>query len=345
MKKILLSALLLVVIVSFAIAQQRKGRMIAVGFYNVENFFHPTNDSLKNDDDFTPDGTYHYSFDIYRQKLDNIAKVIQELATDVTPDGAALVGIAEIENDSVLTDLVNHPKLKSRNYKFVWFPTPDVRGISTAFLYNPKYFTLIDAKPYRVPLETVGQPRPTRNVLYVTGILAGNDTIHVTVNHWPSRSGGVAETNPFRELAATVNKQIADSLMAYNPATKMIIMGDLNDNPVDPSIRKVLKAQADTAKVELTGIYNPWIRLFKKGIGTEMFDGQWNLLDQIMLTGGFLKNTNNKWAYLTNRIFRKDFLINQAPEENGHPHRSFTVDRVWDNGYSDHLPVIVYLIQ
>jgi len=345
MNKILLAAFSLFAVASIASAQQRKGRVIAVGFYNVENFFHPTNDTAKKDEDFTPEGTYHYTFEVYRQKLDNMAKVISELATDVTPDGAAIVGIAEIENDSVLTDLINHPMLKPRNYQFVWFPTPDVRGISTALLYNPKYFTFLNARPYRVPLETVGQPRPTRNVLYVTGLLPGGDTVHVTVNHWPSRSGGVAETNPFRELAASINKKIADSLMAINPGAKMMIMGDLNDNPVDPSIKKVLKAQGDTSKVGLSGIYNPWLKLFKRDIGTEIFDGQWNLLDQIMLTGGFLKNPNGKWAYLTNRIFRKDYLINQAAGENGHPHRSFTIDRVWDNGYSDHLPVIVYLIQ
>jgi len=327
------------------VTAQEKRRVLAIGFYNVENLFHPSDDSTKADEDFTPEGSYHYTYDVYNQKLNNVATVFEQLGTDVTPLGAAIIGIAEIESDKVLNDLVQQPKIKQRNYKYVWFPTPDVRGISTALLYNPSLFRVLDARPIKVPLETLGQTRPTRNILYVHGVLAGNDTIHIMVNHWPSRGGGVAETSPYRELAASVDKQISDSLMAINPDSKIVIMGDLNDNPVDPSVKKVLKAQADTTDLALTDIYNPWINIYKKGTGTEVYDNQWNLLDQIMLSGAFLKNNNSKWRFFRNRIFRKDFLMHESGEEKGYPHRSFTADRVWDNGFSDHFPVIVYLVQ
>ena len=153
---------------------QKKEKILAIGFYNVENFFHPENDTAKLDEDFTPTGAYHYSNEVYLQKLHNIATVFKQLGTDVTPVGAAIIGIAEIENDKVLNDLVQQPEIRNRKYQWVWHPTADVRGISTALLYNPKYFQLLSSKPFHVPLELVGQKRPTRDVLYVKGILTGD---------------------------------------------------------------------------------------------------------------------------------------------------------------------------
>ncbi|MBL0355831.1 MAG: endonuclease [Chitinophagaceae bacterium] len=343
MGKFFLTAAILLSVV-FVDAQSKR-RVMAVGFYNLENLFHPTDDTTKNDEDFTPEGSYHYTYQVYQERLRNMANVLGQLATDVTPAGAALIGIAEVENDKVLSDLVQQPQIKERNYQYVWFPTPDVCGISTALLYNPRYFRLISAKPVKVPLETVGQSRPTRNILFVEGVLAGNDTVYVMVNHWPSRSGGVSETMPYRELAASVCRQLTDSLMTINPDTKVLIMGDLNDNPNDASIRKVMNAKADTTGLVLSDIYNPWINVFKKGSGTEVFDDQWNLFDQIMLSAPFLKNNNEKWRYHSSRIFRRDFLLHESGNEKGYPHRAFTIDHVWDNGYSDHLPVVIFFVQ
>lgn len=344
MKRVVLTSIFICICVFYTNAQSKR-RVIAIGFYNLENLFHPSNDPVKNDDDFTPDGSYHYTDKVYKERLSNMANVLSQMATDVTPLGAAVIGIAEVENDLVLADLVQQEQLKNRNYQYVWFPTPDVRGISTALLYNPKLFRVLSAKPVLVPLEQVGQPRPTRNVLYVEGILAGEDTIALTVNHWPSRSGGVAETTPYRELAASVNRKLADSLMAINPNSKLIVMGDLNDNPNDGSIKKIMGAKADTTDIKPTDIFNPWINIFKKGSGTEVFDNQWNLFDQIIISGAFITNNNQKWKYHSSRIFRKDFILHQSGEEKGFPHRAFSIERVWDNGYSDHLPTIIYLVQ
>ena len=324
---------------------QKKYKVLAVGFYNVENFFHPSNDTTKNDEDFTPNGDYHYTDEVYHQKMHNIAKVLSKIGTDVTPDGAAIIGIAEIESDLVIKDLLNEPEMKARGYKYVWYPTPDVRGISTAFLYNPKYFQLISSQPLYVDLTKVGQTRPTRNVLYMKGVFAGNDTVHIMVNHWPSKSGGEAETMPHRGVAAGVDKRIVDSLMVIDPNTKIVIMGDLNDNPTDASVLKVLKAKADTTGITSSDIFNPWIKIFKSGRGTEIFQGQWNLLDQIMISGAFIKNDNHKWKYLHPQIFKKDFLMHTSGPEQGYPHRSFTIDRTWDDGFSDHFPTLVYLVQ
>ncbi|MES2850703.1 MAG: hypothetical protein V4685_16710 [Bacteroidota bacterium] len=344
MNRVLLAVVVICMCFTSAFAQSKK-RVLGIGFYNLENLFHPTDDTTKNDEDFTPDGSYHYTEQVYKERLSNMANVLSQMGKDVTPLGAAVIGIAEVENDLVLADLVQQPTLKDRDYQYVWFPTPDVRGISTALLYNPKLFKLISAKPVRVPLELVNQKRPTRNVLYVEGVLAGNDTVIITVNHWPSRSGGEAETRPYRDMAASVNRKLVDSLLAINPNSKIMVMGDLNDNPTDGSIKKVMLAKADTTNIKSSDIYNPWISIFKKGIGTEVFDNKWNLFDQIMMSGSFITNTNEKWKYHSSRIFRKDFILHQSGDESTYPHRAFSIERVWDNGYSDHLPVMVYLVQ
>lgn len=319
-------------------------KVIAVGFYNVENFFDTIHDPNKHDEDFTPTGPYHNTAQVYTEKLHNIATVFEQMGKEKTPDGPALIGMAEVENDRVLKDLVTQPEIKSRNYQYAWFYTPDERGISVALLYNPKYLKVLSSRPYHVPLETLGQSRPTRDILYVYGVLAG-DTVHILVNHWPSKSGGEAATAPGRLCAAGVDKRIIDSLHKVNPDTKILVMGDLNDNPNSDGVIKVLEAKAEKKETGLTDIYNPWINVYKKGMGTENYRGEWNLIDQIMLSGSFIKNNNDKWGFYSAEIFNKPFLINKMGKDKGLPHRSYTISQLWDNGYSDHFPVLVYLVE
>jgi len=317
-------------------AQQHK--VIAIGFYNVENFFDTIDDPTKDDIENTPTPA------IYAEKLTNMASVFQKMGTDVTPDGPAVIGIAEIENDNVLKAVTAQPEIKSRGYKYVWFPTPDVRGISTALLYNPRMFRLLGAQSVRVPLETLGQSRPTRDILHAYGILAG-DTVHFLVNHWPSKSGGEARSAPGRRLAAQVGKHIIDSLQQANPNAKILLMGDLNDNPTSEGVIEVLKAKAKKEGLASTDIYNPWIDMYKSGIGTESYQGEWNLIDQIMITGAFVNNPNNKWKYYKHQIFNKEFLTNRLGKDKGLPKRSYTINHVWNDGYSDHFPVLMYFIE
>lgn len=336
LKKILLSGSFLLLFIN---AQaQKEYRVIALGFYNCENFFDTIHDPNKKDQETTPTPKD------YIQKQHNIASVIAALGKEVTPDGPAIVGLAEVENDNVLKDLIAQPELKDRHYKYEWYYTPDERGISTAMLYNPKYLTVIKSEPVHVATESLPGKRPTRDVLHVYGILAG-DTVHILVNHWPSKYGGEAASAPGRRLAATVVKRIADSLLNINHETKIVIMGDLNDNPTSEGVVDILNAKAEKNRTELDGIYNPWINMYKKGMGTENYRGEWNLIDQIMVSGAFLKNDNNKWAYYNAEIFNKDFLINHLGSNKGLPHRSYTITHVWDNGYSDHFPVLVYLVE
>ncbi len=341
MRKNLL-ALLSLLVCAPVWAQKTQYKVLAIGSYNCENLFDTEDDPDKKDEDFTPGGAFSYTPAIYQQKLHNIATVIAEMGSDVTPDGPAVLGLVEIENDKVLTDLCTQPEIAGRHYKHVWFPTSDERGISTALLYNPKYFTLLQARPLKVPLESIGQSRPTRDILYVTGLLSG-DTMHILVNHWPSKSGG-STSEQGRRLAAQVCKTLADSLNAATTAPKILLMGDLNDNPDCYGVRKILEAQPKKDKLKKGAIYNPWMSMHKKGMGTENYQGDWHMLDQIMLSEALISNENDKWKYYDARIFNKDFLINKLGKSKGLPHRSFTIAHVWDNGYSDHFPVLVYLI-
>ena len=317
---------------------QKEYKVIAIGFYNCENFFDTLHDPNKKDEETTPTPKD------YLQKQHNIATVIEKLGTDLTPDGAAMVGLAEVENDNVLKDLVAQPELKKRHYSYEWFYTPDERGISTALLYNPKYLKVLSSRPLHVATESLPGKRPTRDILYVYGVLSG-DTVHILVNHWPSKSGGEAASAPGRRLAASVAKKQVDSILNKDVDAKILIMGDLNDNPTSEGVVKILNAKAEKKDVELNGIYNPWINMYKKGLGTESYMHEWNLIDQIMVSGSFLTNNNKKWKFYNAEIFNKDFLPYHIGYNKGLPHRSYTAAHVWDDGYSDHFPVLIYLIE
>ena len=343
------SVLLFIIFFSFiasSFAQKKKTYQVsAIAFYNFENLFDYIDDPKNwGDNEFLPNGPYHYTKEIYEEKLHNLATVIKQLGTDVTPDGPALIGTAEIENDKVLQDLTDQPEIVNRHYKFVHFESPDSRGIDVAMLYNSKYFHVLSARALKTDISKFGEKGGrTRDVLYVYGILAG-DTVHVFVNHWPSRRGGEAASAPLRAIAAGVSKRVIDSLMLINPATKVIVMGDLNDDPVNESVSKVLGASGEKSHVTMTGLYNPFVSFYKNGIGSLGYNDSWNLFDQIMVSGAFLRSTNSNWRFYKAEVFNKDFLKNKFGQYKGYPHRSFDGNN-WINGYSDHFPTLVYLVK
>lgn len=314
------------------------GDRVAVAFYNCENFFDTVHNPAKEDEEFTPDGKYHYTQRIYEQKLHNIATVIQSMGG---PDGPAIMGMAEVENNTVLNDLIRQPELEKRNYKYEWFDGPDPRGINVALLYNPKYFRVLKAEPLHVDLSGVSGKSVTRDVLHVYGILKG-DTVDVFVNHWPSRRGGEDESGPKRAIAAKVDKDAIDRVMNRNPNAEVIVMGDLNDNPTDNSVANILGAKGKPGEGSASGLYDPFTDIYATGTGTEEYRHSWNLFDQVIISGSFLRNDNHKLHYVKAEIYKPDFIIDHYKGHEGEPHRSF-VGPHWINGYSDHFPVILYL--
>lgn len=313
---------ILLFVLTSCTAQDNK-KTCAVAFYNVENLFDTEDDPATNDEEFTPKGAYRYTKKVYEQKLHNIATVINQL-------DAAIVGLAEIENATVLRDLIAQPELGNDNYEYVWYNSPDPRGIDVALLYNPALFKPLRTKA--VPVRMKGMA--TRDVLLVSGVLQG-DTVHVLVNHWPSRGEGLQESTPKRMAAAKVNRTITDSLSQRNRNAKIIIMGDMNDNPKDESITNVLGAKADK-----TGqLYNPWTAIHNSGKGTSVYHRKWDHFDQVIISTAFTKKSG--WYYDKAEIFDEDFILNKGFED-AYPLRSFK-GKNWNNGYSDHLPVILHL--
>ncbi|MCW3078080.1 MAG: Endonuclease [Bacteroidetes bacterium] len=340
MKKIIL----LLLIVASHLSQGQKLHkdknyyLAAIGFWNVENLYDTLNDQWKNDEDFTPGGTNAWNGPRYRTKIEHLADVISQMATDVTPDGLAILGLCEIENKSVVQDLVNSPKLKKRNYKIVHIEGPDARGVDPSFIYNPLYFKVGKTTSYHVTLVT-DSARRTRDILVVSGSFAG-DPVTVLVNHWPSRRGGELASRPNRNAAAKMAKHISDSITTANPKAKIIIMGDLNDDPTNVCVKEVIGTYGDEKSPVVGKFFNPMEKPFKDGIGTLAWQDSWNLFDQIILNKPWMEGNFDTWQYHNVRIFNKEFLKSDFGNFKGYPFRTYS-GGAYTAGYSDHFPVFI----
>lgn len=341
MKNIITVLFLLLSINTFA---QKNVEAAVIGFYNLENLFDTINDPLKNDEDFLPNGSYKYNSHVYNEKLFLLSGVLSEIGTEITPDGAALIGVAEIENKSVLEELVKQKSIAHRKYEIVHYESPDYRGIDVALLYNPKYFTVVESSSLFVPMpDRDGKPSYTRDVLYVKGMFLGEE-MHVFVNHWPSRRGGEAKSSPLRELAASVARKKIDEVLAINPKAKIVLMGDLNDDPVNNSIKKIVGAKASIETVKPGEFFNPFYTMYKNGIGTLAYNDAWNLFDQIVVSEGLVNKTETGFKFYKAKIFKKPEMITTEGKFKGYPKRTYSFG-TYIAGYSDHFPTYIVLIR
>ena len=323
-----------------ATAQQAK---IAIGgFYNIENMYDTLDAPDVQDEEFLPNSAKGYATAAYQTKLNHIAGVIADIGIDVSPDGIAFMGLSEVENRHVIEDLIHQPALVNRKYEIVHYDSPDLRGVDVAFIYQPKYFTVLQSKTINVDLKPFGGNRPTRDILWVTGLLDG-DTINILVNHWPSRRGGEETTRPLRNAAAGICKALSDSLTNINPMTKIIIMGDLNDDPNNDSVAKVIGAKPKAEQVKERGFFNPMWSLYKKGIGSLAWGDAWNLFDQTIISHGLL-NDPKGYHYHKVNIYNRPYLLQKEGAFKGYPYR-FWIGDSYAGGYSDHLPVYIFLVK
>lgn len=327
-------------------AQEKKFSVYAIGFYNLENLFDTCHDAGKNDYEYLPDGRNKWSGLKYTHKLRNMSRVLSEMGTDKLPGvGCAAIGVSEVENAKCLTDLCNQEPLKARNFQFCHIEGPDQRGVDCGLLYNPSLFTVRNVKlvpyVYDLPKDSM---RATRGFLVVSGTMA-NEHVTIIVNHLPSRGA----SSYYRELGGKQIRVVKDSLIKEDPNVKLFIMGDMNDDPKDPSMSVALgaKRKIEQAK-EQTDLYNPWWDIHASGTGTLMYDGAWNLFDQIILSNSLL-NQKGQRDYSTLKfwqpqIFRRDYLFQQEGKYKGNTLRTHA-GGVWLDGYSDHLPTLVYLVK
>lgn len=342
--KIIISFLACVFACSFSFAQGGDYQLGCVGFYNLENLFDPADDPEILDEEFTPNGSKNYTQVVYESKLKNLAKVISQVAKEDSPDGLSVLGVCEIENRKVLEDLVADSQIKNRNYQIVHFQSPDFRGIDCALLYNPKYFKVKDSKALPVLLKMPdGEERTTRDILWVYGDYLG-EPMHFFVNHWPSRRGGEEASAPHRANAAGVARAFIDSLQSVDPNAKIMLMGDLNDDPISPSVALVMKAKQNLKDVDATDFYNPWHAYYKKGIGTLAYRDAWNLFDQVIVSKPFTDKKQDGFFLHKPVIFSRDYLIQKSGRYKGYPFRTYDFN-IFMNGYSDHFPVYVVLLR
>lgn len=326
-------------------AAQRSVKSLRVMFYNFENLFDPENDSLTNDEEFTPGGARYYTKTKMYQKINNIARVVLALGEGNLP---AIVGACEIENRNVLDKLVRYSPLRNFHYGVVHYESPDPRGIDVGLLYRRDLFIPLYSRPIPVTFDSAGLQR-TRDILYVKGTLPGGDTLHCFVNHWPSRYGGVQATIIRRRQAARVLKRVTDSICAARPGAMFVVMGDLNDDPDDPSVRDDLQARflKEISTMAACDYVNLMWECMKPGAeGTLKHQNHWNVFDQLMVPA-VMVNGESRWQVkeAAAKAFRGDFLF--EPDETWGGRKLFRtyVGFKYTGGYSDHLPVYLDLIR
>lgn len=345
MKKFFLTAILSLLVVMGASAQNKDNKqflVFGVGFYNLENLFDTINNNGKYDLEFSPQGSRQWNGEKYWSKINNLAYCISQMTTQTTPMGPAILGVSEIENRSVLEDLVKAEPIKKWMLQVVHHDSPDRRGVDVGLLYNPRMFKVLDVTNHTLVIPSNPNFR-TRDQMCVTGILGG-DTLSVIVNHWPSRLGGQEQSSYLREAAASLSKHIADSLWAIRPNQGVIVMGDLNDDPQDKSCAVALGAVKEMKKATVHGFFNPWWKMLDKGIGTLAYKGQWNLFDQIIVSGTLLEQNSDGLRYWKCQVNNFDFLKGDTGNRQGYPLRTYS-GGVFLNGYSDHFPTEIFLIK
>lgn len=323
-----------------AVAQGKRMRVYGVMFYNLENLFDSINNNGKYDFEFSPEGKNRWDGKRYKQKIHNMAYAISRLDSKTTPNGPAIIGVSEVENKSVLLDLVADPQIAERNYQVIHHDSPDRRGIDVSLLYNPKMFRPLRVSNHVLKIDSMPWFR-TRDQMCVVGLLGGK-RVAVIVNHWPSRRGGTEQSAYLRKAAAELTRQVSDSLLSIDPNIGIIVMGDLNDSPYDKSLVEVLEARKNIDETKPGQFFNPFWKLLDKGIGSYIYRGKWDLFDQIVVNYNLVNNPDCGLKYINVRVCNEEFLKQQEGKYKGYPFRTFS-EGAFIGGYSDHFPTEIFL--
>lgn len=321
--------------------QQCKNTFL-IAFYNTENLFDTIDDIHINDNDFLPSSKGNWTSERYNLKINMLAQVIRSYNRAKYAD---VIGLCEIENRQVLVDLIKSDTLKKASYSIAHFESPDRRGIDVAMLYRTKNLKVIYTRAITVT-DTGRNALKTRDILYVKGITKSKDTLHFFVNHWPSRLGGQEESEGKRGIAANTLRTIIDSLFIANNKAKIVIMGDLNDEPNNESIESVLGAEPLASEVNDKHLYNLSYQKFIAGEGSYYYwkDKKWNMIDNIIVSTSLLNESNESRLKVQTKdveIFKPDWLLQK--EKNGVMAPFKTYAGKYQGGYSDHLSVYIIL--
>ncbi len=347
----------LLIIVSFVFSltacnsefkQERKKETkekFTVVFYNVENLFDTIHEEGKVDKEFMPNSKKAWNTERYNHKLQQLALVIDSIGEQSLPD---IVALEEVENMTVLQDLVKQKSISDADYKIIHYESPDFRGIDNAFLYNASTFTPIyqRAIPVNMP-DSIGEKKiTTRDILYVKGLVYGRDTLHVFVNHWTSMYYGKEITIPYRKFCASILKAQIDSIMSIHPNANILAGGDLNENVFAPAVSGVMMPDTLYNQAKADRLYNLSHYLFTaKGQGTYNYKGEWGVLDHMMVSGNLLNTSNEFYTTIDDaHVFNSMLVMNKYNNKNGkgiRPNRSYGGNNYY-GGFSDHLPVYIH---
>jgi predicted extracellular nuclease len=335
MKKLWFTCIALLLL-NYSFSQTNDKRNFKIASYNVENFFDCVDDSLTNDSEFLPGGMRGWNYTKYQKKQANIAKVIAAIGGWDIP---ALVGLCEIESQKCLLDLTRYSGLKNLRYKFLHHESPDPRGIDVALLYQPHQFKPIHDEAIRINFPDAPRNK-TRDILFASGIIPTGDTLHVFVCHFPSRLGGEMESEDKRLFVASVLLSKVDSIFTANAHPNIVIMGDFNDFPTNSSLLDILKARPLADNFSSHELYNLMYKMHTEGKGTNKYEGDWGVLDQMIVSGNLLNTTSRLYTRQSDaHIFDADFLLENDKTYLGkQPFRTY-VGMKYNEGYSDHLPV------
>lgn len=308
-----------------------------VAFYNIENFFDIYDNPLKNDNSFLPEAPKHWTKERYYNKLSHISEAINMLNDYGTP---AIIGLTEVENKEVLNDIVSHSALQ-HEFGFVHHNSADIRGIDVALLYNMRYFEVLEHHP--IAIQFPHKPHfSSRDILYVQGCFAKGDKVHIFINHWPSRREGINKTNKFRMAAANTLRQACYKIWAQEPEAKIILMGDFNDEANNKSITNGLSAKP-RKNMRPTDFYNLATLPHKMHKGSSVFNSQWFLFDQILISEGLRAASSGVSITAEGQqvLYNKKLMTYDKNIHDYIPWRTYEAHDKYVGGYSDHLPVFV----
>jgi hypothetical protein len=326
--------------------QGKKYAIRTIAFYNLENLFDTINDPTINDEASPMMELKFNRSAVYWDKIEKLASTIAQIGLEKSKTSPAIIGVAEVENRSVLEDLVKSKHLLKNNYGIIHYDSPDKRGIDVALLYQKEYFNPVFHEVFNPNIYRGNKKVFTRDQLLVSGYL-DDEFIHLIVNHWPSRSGGEAKSRPLREKAAYQNIKIIEKIRRKDMDAKIIIMGDFNDDPINSSFKKVLKPKNKKKNVGKNDLYNPYENMYRKGFNTLAYRDNLNLFDMILISSPLLdkgKKDFSTYKMYQAMIFNKRFLSDPKGKYKGYPFRSFS-NGAYTGGYSDHYPVYMHLIK
>ncbi len=349
MKRVVYFVLIFLLIIPLMSCAQGR-RSYVIGFYNLENLFDTYHDEGKNDYEYLPDGANQWTEAKYAKKLHNMASVIRAMK-DENKVWHALLGVSEIENRHVLEDLVSQPEIAEANYQIVHYDGPDRRGVDVALLYRPNQFKVLESKS--IPFDfnssiefSLNEEEKayfrTRDILMVRGML-GNEMFAVFVAHLPSRIGG--KGSDLRSRGGEIMYQESMKLMEAYPDIKIVAMGDMNDNPTDPSMAVYMHGKENIDEVEQEDFFSPFVSMLKSGYGSLAYQGEWNIYDIIVVNANLCRGEGLKIRPIVKkkfygRIFNPPFMTQQEGPYAGTPFRTFS-GGAFIGGYSDHYPTYI----